>query len=65
MSKKNWIEDAIKKPGSLHRDLGIPEGQKIPLKKLKRAEHSHNPKIARRAHLAQTLRSFHHRGSGR
>jgi len=65
MAKEKWIQGAIKHPGALHKALGVPQGQKIPLKKLKKAEHSSNPKIARQAHLAATLKSFHHRGSGR
>ena len=65
MAKEKWIQGVIKHPGALHKALGVPQGQKIPLKKLKKAEHSSNPKIARQAHLAATLKSFHHRGSGR
>lgn len=30
MAGKNFIQGAIKKPGQLHRDLGVPQGQKIP-----------------------------------
>ena len=33
----DWIKGAIKHPGALHRDLGIPQGQKIPQRKLKQA----------------------------
>ena len=32
-----WIAGAIKKPGALHRELGVPQGQKIPAKKLAKA----------------------------
>ena len=28
---KKWIQKAIEKPGTLHRQLGIPKGNKIPL----------------------------------
>jgi len=28
---KKWIQRAIHRPGRLHRDLGIKEGEKIPL----------------------------------
>src|SRR5581483_7934045 len=31
---KNWIQGAIKHPGALHSELGVPQGQKIPPKKL-------------------------------
>ncbi len=29
-----WIQGAISSPGQLHRDLGVPQGEKIPAKKL-------------------------------
>jgi len=52
---KNWIAGAIKHKGSLHRSLGVPQGEKIPAKKLQRAEHSSNPSLKRKANLAKTL----------
>jgi len=55
----NWIAGAIKHPGALHRELGVPEGQKIPAKKLEKAEHSKNPTERKRAALAKTLRNMH------
>lgn len=58
MSKKNWIAGAIKKPGALHRELGVKEGEKIPASKLKKAEHSKNPLERKRANLAKTLKGF-------
>lgn len=51
----NWIAGAIKHPGALHKSLGVPEGQKIPPKKLAAAKHSSNPTTRRRANLASTL----------
>lgn len=54
----NWIKDAIKKPGALHKSLGVPEGEKIPEKKLEKAEHSKNPTTAKRARLAETLKGM-------
>ena len=54
----NWIKDATKNKGALHRSLGIPEGQKIPMGKIKKAEKSSNPTLAKRARLAETLRGF-------
>jgi hypothetical protein len=30
----------VKHPGALHRALGVPQGQKIPAKKLRKAAHS-------------------------
>lgn len=55
MAKKNWIKNAIKKPGALHKELGIPEGKKIPKKTLTKAEKSSNLTLRKRAVLAETL----------
>ena len=52
----HWVAGAIKHPGALHRDLGVPQGEKIPEKKIMKAEHSDNETIARRARLAETLK---------
>ena len=37
MAKDKWIQGAIKKPGALHKELGVPKGKKIPEKKLEAA----------------------------
>lgn len=60
-----WIQSAIKHPGALHKELGVPEGKKIPEKKLEKATHSDNPKLAKRAHLAETLGRMHRKDGGR
>ncbi len=52
---KNFIKKAIKHPGALHRELKVPEGQKIPQSKLTKALHSNNPKLRKQANLARTL----------
>jgi len=62
--KINWIKGAIKHPGSLHKALHVPKGEKIPEKKLEKAEHSKNPKLAKKAHLAETLKRMHHAKGG-
>jgi len=59
MPTKNWIAGAIKKPGALHKELGVPKGKKIPEAKLEKAEHSDNPKLRKRANLAETLKKMH------
>jgi hypothetical protein len=46
--------------GGLHRALGVPEGEKIPEKKLEAATHSKNEHVAHMAHLAKTMESWHH-----
>ena len=59
--KKHWIKEAIKKPGALHKELGVPEGKKIPEKKLKAAAKA-GGKEGKRARLAETLKKLprHH-----
>ena len=52
-----WIQAAIGKPGALHRELGVPAGEKIPAKKLARAAKA-GGKLGQRARLAETLRGF-------
>lgn len=60
---KHWIAEAIGKPGALHREMGVPQGQKIPAGKLAQAA-SAGGLLGRRARLAETLKGFHHRASG-
>jgi len=55
---KKWIAGAIKHPGALHKQLGVPQGQKIPQKKLAKAA-GKGGKLGQRARLAQTLAGFH------
>lgn len=55
---KTWIKSAIKRPGQLHRDLGVPQGEKIPASKLAAAA-KRPGKVGQRARLAQTLKGMH------
>ena len=57
-TNKMWIQDAIKKPGSLRKTLGVKKGEKIPAAKLAKAEQSKNPTTAKRARLAVTLKKL-------
>jgi len=59
MAEKHWIAGAIKHPGALHKELGVPEGTKIPKSKLTKAA-SAGGKLGRRARLAETLSKMHH-----
>ena len=52
-----WIQKAIKKPGALHKEMGIPEGKKIPAKKLSAAAKKPG-KEGKRARLAETLKGM-------
>lgn len=54
---ENWIKGAIKKPGALHKELGVPEGKKIPAKKLAKAAKA-GGKEGQRARLAETLKGM-------
>ena len=57
MTKKNWIQKAIKKPGSLRKSLKVKKGEKIPAKKLAAAAKK-GGKLGQRARLAQTLKKI-------
>jgi hypothetical protein len=59
---KHFIKAAIKHPGALHKDLGVPEGEKIPEDKLRAATHSKDPLVRKRANFAMTLKGLHHGG---
>ena len=56
-STDKWIQGAIKKPGALHKELGVPMGKKIPPKKLAAAAKKPG-KLGKRARLAETLKGF-------
>lgn len=56
---KKWIQGAVKHPGALHKQLGVPEGKNIPHSKLVSASKSTDKKEAARARLALELLSFH------
>lgn len=56
---EKWIAGAIKRPGALHKELGVPAGQKIPAKKLAKAADK-GGKEGQRARLAETLKGMRH-----
>jgi hypothetical protein len=58
MAKKNLIQSAIKNPGSLHRELGVPQGKKIPQKKSNSAAKKSGIE-GKRTRLAKILKSLH------
>ena len=57
MPNKNWIQKAIKKKGSLRKELGVKKGEKIPASKLKAAAKKKG-KEGQRARLAMTLKKL-------
>jgi hypothetical protein len=57
MATKKWIQEAIKKPGALRKELGIKEGKTIPSKTLAKAAKAPG-KLGQRARLAETLKKM-------
>lgn len=55
--EKDWIANATRNKGALHRELGVPEGKKIPAKKLAKAAKA-GGKEGERARLAETLKGL-------
>ena len=54
---KKWIQKAIKHPGALRKELKVPEGKKIPEKKLDAAAKKGGVE-GKRARLAKTLKGL-------
>jgi len=57
VGKKNWIGEAIRKPGALREELGVKSDEKIPAKKLAKAAKAPG-KMGKRARLAETLKGL-------
>ena len=51
------IQEAVKHPGALNRQLGVPAGKTIPAKKLAKAAKAPG-KLGQRARLAETLKGL-------
>jgi hypothetical protein len=51
---KNFIKDAIKRPGALHKKLGVPQGKKIPKSKITAAAKV-GGQLGQEARFAETL----------
>lgn len=54
---KNFIQKAIKRPGALHRALGVPQSKDIPYDKIAKAAHE-GGRVGREARFALTLRKL-------
>ena len=63
-AKGGFIKRAIKHPGALHRMMGVPQGKKIPPKRLHAAAEKGGV-LGRRARFAEELAGFHHAKGGR
>ncbi len=55
--KKDFIKDAIKKPGALRKSMGVKKGETIPAKKLAAATKAPG-KMGQRARFAEMLKGF-------
>jgi hypothetical protein len=51
--------------GELHAELGVPQGQTIPAKKLAKALDSGNAAERKRAQFAENAKHFSHSGGGK
>jgi len=59
MGADKWIAKAVgKHQGKLHRELGVPKGEKIPAKKMAKAAKSKSPTIRKEVSLAKTLKGL-------
>lgn len=58
LESEKWIQKAIKKPGALKKQLGVPADEPIPAGKLAAAAKK-GGKLGQRARLAQTLKKMH------
>lgn len=71
--KKGWADGQPRKSGGrakgfhpggekgkLHREIGVPAGEKIPAEKLAEAKRSRNPEIRRDAIRAATMKKWDH-----
>lgn len=57
MATKNWIKEAIKKPGALRKSLKVKAGKTIPVNVLDKAAKAPG-KLGQRARLAKTLKKL-------
>lgn len=54
---KNFIQGAIKRPGALHKALGVPQGKKIPAAKVDAAAKK-GGRVGQEARFAKELKGF-------
>lgn len=55
---ENWIQDAVKKPGDLHKKLDVPEGEKIPESKIEHAEETGDKDLKEKAQFAENVKGL-------
>lgn len=59
---KQMIKIKPSHKGLLHKELGVKQGEKIPLKKLAAAKRSSDPAERKRATFAENAKKWNHRG---
>ncbi len=59
---KSSIHIKPENKGKLHAETGTPAGEKIPEKKIVKAEHSKNPAERKRAVFAENAKHWDHSG---
>ncbi|MDE2100133.1 MAG: hypothetical protein KGL39_22955 [Patescibacteria group bacterium] len=59
MAEKHWIQTAIEHKGALHKRLGVPEGETIPMHMLEDAKKKGGVE-GHEAQLAMTLEHLRH-----
>lgn len=65
MKKGGGIHIKKSHEGLLHKELGVSEGKKIPVKKIEKAAHSSNPAERKRAVFAENAKKWHHADGGK
>jgi len=56
--KEHWIQDAVKKPGDLHKKLDVPEGEKIPESEIENAEETGGKDLKEKAQFAENVKGL-------
>jgi hypothetical protein len=57
-AKDHWIQDAVKKPGDLHKKLDVPEGEKISEDKIENAEETGDKNLKEKAQFAENVKGL-------
>jgi hypothetical protein len=64
-AKDHWIQDAVKKPGDLHKKLDVPEGEKIPEDKIENAEETGDKDLKEKAQFAENVKGLGKKKKGK
>jgi hypothetical protein len=64
-AEDHWIQDAVKKPGDLHKKLHVPEDEKIPEEKIEDAEKSGDKNLKEKAQFAENVKGLGKKKKGK